>query len=270
MAKYVPIKTILYDLSLSLDPSEWNTSVVTEWALKASRKMGGVSLFKDNIEWYQIVDHTLKVPSDLKVINQIEVYKQSLTYNTAQNATLIEKIRRRTDHPHQEIFVEATEGHKGSDYRPVYKSTGHFINACNYENIGTCVPEYREETNLLRFSFREGIVAINYLGYAKDGKDYLIPDIEDYKEAIRYYILYRIYDTKCRVETTQFNIAERDRNYKMYTSLAMKAVGKVNEASIDTNTMENLKNMRSRMISRSNLWEQGFANLGKPESGKLF
>ena len=275
MAKYTTIDSVLYGLSLTISPTEWNSNAALEWGLKAARMIGGLSLFTQKTEWFLVTEHTLKLPKDLRIINQIEVNKESITNTFQNNQELLDRIQRRINAPHPELFInmDTLDGVNQDHVMPwkmVYKSTGNFINVCNYKNVHYCVPEYKEEINALRFSFREGVIGMSYSAYASDGESYLIPDIEDYKEAIRRYILYQIYEAKCRVEQTQFNINERDRNAKLYSSAALRAVGKVNESKLDTNTMENVKNLRNRMIPRSNLWEKGFHDLGKPESGRLF
>ena len=273
MTKYTPIDSVLYGLSLTISTTDWNRNSAVEWGLRAARMMGGLSLFTDKVDWFLVTEHTLKVPTDLRILHQIEVNKESLTNSYSDNTILLDKIQRRINSPHPELFLNMdTIGtvNKSAPWRMVYKSTGSFINACNFDNIRNCVPEYKEDGNTLKFSFKEGVIGMSYAAYASDGESYLIPDIEDYKEAIRRYILYQIYEAKCRVEPSQFNLSERDRNAKLYSSAALKGIGKVNEAKLDTNTIENVKNIRSRLLPRSNMWEKGFHDLGKPESGKLF
>lgn len=271
---YVPINSVLYQLSLDIDPSEWNENSVLEWALSSARQIGGLSLFTTVTEYYQIVDHTLKKPTGLKTLNQIEVYSPSLSYTSYTNAEILDRISRRTDAPAPELYLRDTTGMWLNDktnrpWRAVYKSNGHFINACNTSNIRNCVPEYIEEMNSYKFSFKDGVIGINYLAYAKEGGEYMIPDIESYKLAIQTYVAYKLYVIKARSEQTQFNVSERNRLAKDYTSLSLKAIGAVNQASIDVGTMESVKNIRNRFVS-GNQFESGFQGLGKPTKNTLF
>jgi len=287
--KYIPVESVLYDLSLSMDPSLWNTSAANEWALKSLRSIGGLSLFQDKIEYYQVTNHTLKFPEGLRIFNMGQVYMPSIGYSQTDNNALLERIQRRMMHPHPELFLEGSYGYTdlgpngqtipasvnnntstyASKWRTLYKTTNAFCSACDPHNHIKCVPEYKELTDSFHFSFKDGIVCLNYKSFAESGEGYLMPDIEDLKESIRYYILYRIYESLCRTDQTQFNINERDRNMKLYSSFRLKAVGKIAEQNLNLGTMEVLRMQNNRMI-RGNQFAKGFAGLNQPDQTAMF
>jgi ribonucleotide reductase alpha subunit len=131
-----------------------------------------------------------------------------------------------------------------------------------------CLMEYREEGNNIKTTPKNCIVLISYKAYASDNGEYMIPDNENLKEALTNYILYRLYDAKMKAEPNQFNQAERTMHLQRYNILAARAKGELNMP--DVGTMENLKNIRTRMMPRTNMFESGFQSLNQPELGNRF
>jgi len=178
--RYLPLDSVLYDLSLSMDPSEWNTSAAREFALSALRSIGGLSLFKDKVEYFQVTNHKLKFPEGLRILNQSQVYVPSIANTQVSNEALLERIQRRADSPHPELYLEGSSGYNNlgpygqtlpassegvantfaSKWKVIYKSTNTFCNSCDPHNPSRCVPEYRESEESYTFSFKEGIVCL--------------------------------------------------------------------------------------------------------------
>ena len=166
--RYVPLKTFLYSLSLSVPPEEWNTSSAMQWGITAARRIGGLSLFSTKVEYYQVENHVLEKPESFRTLNQFEVYWPSLSNSSTDNTVLLDKIQRRVDSPHPELFINGEYGftdlntsmsttNKKALWRVLYKSNGHLINTCDTHNIKNCVPQYLEDMNNFKFSFKFNI-----------------------------------------------------------------------------------------------------------------
>lgn len=283
--RYVELESVLYDLSLAIDPSEWNSSAAKQFALSAIRGIGGLSLYQEKIEYFAVADHRLKFPDGFRVLNQSQVYYPSIANAVFTNEQLLERIQRRIDHPSPELFLEGSYGYNNlgpygetvngvmntytNRWKSIYKSMNAFCSSCDIHNHSKCVPEYKQGQDSFTFSFRTGIVCLSYKAFAEKDGEFLLADVESLKEAIRYYILYRIYDSKCRAEQTNFNVNERDRCMKLYSSYKVKAVGDINQQNLDLGTMELLRIGNNKMI-RSDEFGKGFSSLGQPNQSSLF
>jgi hypothetical protein len=275
--KYVSIKSILYDLSTTIEPSEWNESTVIEWALKASRKIGVIDMLTPKHELCEVIGHTFKKPDDLKTLTQVWVYTLSVSnpyFNSSiELARLRQQVVDRLQVPKPDIWLDGILNARGGSisqtsktWRVLYKNTGTPMMPCLQEK--SCMMEYREEGNAIKVTPKTAIVLLSYLAYAQDNGEYMIPDNENFKEALTNYILYRLYDAKVKVEPNQFNQAERNMHLQRYNTLAARAKGELN--SPDVGTLENLKNIRTRMMPKGNLFESGFQSLNQPERGNRF
>jgi len=276
---YVSIESLLYDLSLSMDPSTWNTSAAKEWALQSVRGIGGLSIYTDKVEYYVVSNHKLKLPEGFRVLNQIQIYTPSIANNLDINQQLLERIQRRIDHPSPELFLEGSSGYNNlgpygqtisgtintyaDKWETCYKSSNAWCSSCDPHAPSKCVPEYKEQMDSIHFSFANGLICVSYKAYAEKDGEYLLADIPSLKEAVRYYVLYRIYDAACRVEPNQFSVAERDRCMKLYSTYKLKAVGDINSAHLDIGQMENLKMMNNKFI-KGNAFDSGFRTLNQP------
>ncbi len=258
----VPLKTILYQLSLDLDPSLWNESTVLEWALKATRKMGGISLYKDKTDFLLIEDFKLQLPKTLKHLGQIFVYLPTVNKPDIDVDAVIEEIRQKTLAPNPSYFVTHAplQGMVAKRWKVVYDTPG-VLAPCS--GIASCFLQYKNHREYLNFNICSGIVMVNYKEYAQDGEgEYLIPDNETYKEALIHYIMYKIYDGKIKAYPTKENINERQWHLQRYSFLQAKAVGEINEPT--EAQLENLKKQSQKMIGNLNLYERGFMTFGTP------
>lgn len=260
--KRVPLKTILYQLSLDLDPALWNESTVLEWALKATRKMGGINLYKDNIEYFEIKDFKLQLPDTLKYLGQIFVYLPSINKNHINLQADIEEIEKKTLAPSPSYFVTHAplDGIVTKKWKVVYESPGLIVPCMN---IGTCFLQYKNHHDYLQFNIRNAIIMMNYKEYAQSEEgEYLIPDNENYKEALTHYIMYKIYDGKIKASPTKENMSERSWHLTRYNFLQAKAIGEINKPT--EAQLENLRKNSLKMIGNLNLYEKGFMTFGTP------
>jgi hypothetical protein len=267
---YVPISTVLYDLSLTIDPSSWNESNMLEFAIQASRKIGGARSFAQRQEFYEYKNYILEKPDDLKTLTQIFYFQPSRTSSPAQAATMLEYVKRVTDHPHPtSLTSEINNPDLAAPWAVVRKSVSSFISPCRRTD-NRCALEYLEENDHFKLPLKSGIVSMTYLAYNKKDGEFLIPDIQVYKEAIAMFCMYRIYDAKVNADTKdQFLQQQRAWYLQRFGFLFTKARAEVNAP--DVADMENLLQNRNKLISRSDQFANGFVSLNKPQGNpKLF
>jgi hypothetical protein len=263
---YIPVNTILYDLSLSMNPDNWNESAALEWAIQASRKIGGHKSFAQRQVFYEYDNYQLTKPEDYKTLIQIFYYLPSQTSSASQNATLLEYVKRVTDSPNPESLSKtAANADLANPWKTMHLSTSSFITPCKRSGNKKCAYEFIEQPTHFMMPVKSGIVSINYLGYnVKDG-EFLIPDTPSYREAILSYIMYRLYDSKVNADSKDQSLQQQRMWYlTRFGFLVTKAKGEVNAPTV--NELENLLQNRNKLIPRSDQFETGFTNLNKPQN----
>lgn len=282
---YISLKSVLYDLSLVLDSTLWNESTMTEWAIRAVRKVGSSVMLQDKFALANIVDHKFQLPSDFKYINQI-IYN---TRSAVGHIVTDEELKRRLEMMYgvtQESSISLRTGliinnQPQEEWLPLKAATSTFagIDACvNLNGSGVCDGKYCEHeysidpTGIVTTSLKKGIVIISYKAYPTDmNNDVLIPDNESLKESIVHYLLYYYYMININkvsggIEMQRLYVQERAFHLKQFELLKTKAAAELNEPSIDQ--MENIKRNRDRLVPRDNQWRSMFSHLSNREKIK--
>ena len=254
--KRIPIKSILYQLSIKLDPKNWNESVVLEWAIKAAKKMGSIHSLTADWILMEYDNGCFDLPREVESISQIFIFKNpNKTYDQ-----LVDEIRQRTSAPNADFFIQYAMGDKNT-WKSVYQAVTPIINQCT--GIDSCYAQYYENNNHVRLNIQKGVVLVIYKKYATDSEGELeIPDNENYKEAINHYILYNYYDGLCNVEANQINMTQRKWHLDRFDFLQRKAIGEVNEPT--EGQLENMRKYRNKLPGTLNMFEKGFVPFGTP------
>lgn len=93
--------------------------------------------------------------------------------------------------------------------------------------------------------------------------NFLIPDSEYYKQALRAYIMMRIWEY--RMNMKEEGADKLHMNYSNQWSLMKaKATAEVNLPSLDE--LENIRNIQTRLVPRYRRYFSFFGNLGKEEN----
>ena len=96
MKKFISIKSVLYDLSLTINPSLWNQKTMIEWVLKGLRKTDSESVYKDETYYAIIENHKIKLPDDLRYVNQVFYYNHTAQSKESLPDTLKRIIKSET------------------------------------------------------------------------------------------------------------------------------------------------------------------------------
>lgn len=254
---YISIKSVLADLISTIDERYWNETSMLEWATKALRKIKIFNKFSDKVSLIEICNHRGQLPKDLVYITQI-AWKPI--------ATVIDPI---VTLPNDGLSTKLNALPSMLNWAPMRLTANpYFGTICMDDSILTCsscTHEFSVDENLLiTTSLLEGNVMVAYLAYpTNDSGDALMPDNEELKDAILHYVLYRYWMSKYQMKEEGAQ-QHMDFHLTMWSNLAAKAAGSLNMP--DLNTMENLKNITSRLVPRSEKFNQMFLNLTASEN----
>lgn len=255
--KFISVKSVLYDLSLTLDERYYNETKMLEWATHALRKVKANDLLRPAVCLKAVVNHKATLPNSLRYLVQVSYYddvysgvipNQDIpdTSNLKLNGvtpTMPWKAMKMTSNPYHESIC--------LNYPITYNTD------CNYE--------YSVDENLIvTTTLPDGYIMVAYLEYPVDEKGIaLMPDDEDLKEALLHYCLYRYWMMKFTMK--EDGADQRMKHHlSMWNTLAAKAAGSLNLP--DVNQMENLKNIFNQLVPRSNRFDQLFLTLNSREN----
>jgi hypothetical protein len=158
-------------------------------------------------------------------------------------------------------------------FEVMHKATSLFMQSFNSPSSLDTTPKLQTpqyeicEGRFMFTNLRTGFVLISYLAIpsTKDG-DLLIPDHQDLKEAISHYVMYRWYSS--RISTADYSALnhlkqEREFHLSQFQVLSIKSK---NLELPDLATLENLVNIRNRMVSVTTAFETGFNNINLSET----
>jgi hypothetical protein len=262
--KYVSIKSVLLNFSLDIDDRSYNENTALNWAMAGYKKLRLEESLVPEVEVLEVKDHKAALPSNFKYLIQVvrwlgETSSSSLCNNLeaqdlpptssfklfeAKRSQINWRVMRTTSNPfHQSVCLA----------QPLTYCTD-------------CEPEFFiDETLTITTTFKDGVIMVAYLAYPKDEEGYLlIPDDEDLKDALNYYIQYRYWNKKNMMMGGDRNAERlRDHALQMWQTLSMKSK---NLNLPDINQIENLKNMFNGLVPRSNRFQQMFMTLANREN----
>lgn len=295
---YISIRSVLFDIALSMDEQHWDENRMLEWAIRGFRKISIPAKFQLHNSVIGISDHTARLPEGTRYIVQV-AYKDTIDQS---DVTYYAEIMGLTDDDPGVATYMATStlSQQASDafynryrnqWKPMKPSTSSFIKSvsCNYTipnslsgeaaqaatpvqyipyNMVNCKHEYTVDADCtLTTTLRDGLAYVSYMTYPTnvDG-DTLIPDDENLKEAIRHYCMYRYWESKS-LKHEQASTREREWHLARYQTLGAKAAGALNMP--DTGQMQVLLNINNRMIKSSDDFDNLFTTLGNHQSNNF-
>lgn len=260
---YIPIQSVLYDLSLTIEERYWNEIKMLEWLAHGFRKLNIPIALEPKTAQLEVVTHKATLPSDFKYLTQV-VHVNQIT-QLESDTFLAETI----DPPENTTWTLATLN-SFRDFTPMRLSSNPFHSTiCLDENqlvyCTDCLHEFSISPSLvLTTTLESGTILVSYLGYATAlNGDMLIPNDENLKEALLYYVLYRYWLAKDMM--MEQGAAQRMQHYlAMWQTASVKATG--NLTLPDINQLENIKANHNRLVPRENKFQQFFTTLGNREN----
>lgn len=260
-SNYISIKSVLFELSLTIEERYWNETTMLEWASRAIRQMNLELALEQVPVVLQVCEHKAQLPSDLKYLTQV-MYKVS----SSEGMTL-QEVEADLALPQTSELLTSTGVVSNWKWAAMRLSTSPFHNSiCLDEKIlhcADCKYEFSVSPSLvLTTNMRNGTIMVAYLRYPVDEDGLpLIPDNEVVKEAILHYVLYRYWTSKYQMKEDGAD-GRVKFHLDMWSTLSKKAL---NLNLPDVSTIENLMNIRNRIVPRGRRFAQGFATLANQE-----
>lgn len=272
--KYTTIENVLYDLTTAVDEMSWDDNAMRYWAIKAAKKMAPEAMYPTYVKQTTLSSHKSIMPSDFVYLNGIMLK----TYDQASDSLLSRQVGYRNstdsidglDYQGNDLLPYAAwiAAQKSNAWIPLKATSSIYMDSIlctdDYYLCPECQYEFNvSSTGVITSTAKEGDLLISYKGFPRDtdGK-LLIPDDEDFKEAVFSFVLYRYFLKKVNGGKNEFR-QQRDYYKREFHRASMKAK---NLNSPDLPMMEKIKNEASRLVRPSYKYDHGFANLGYKEN----
>lgn len=258
--KWTKLQTVLADLSSTVSADGWEETDALEWAFAAMRKIGAIEQYKPAIASIPIADYKGCLPDDLQKLH-LAVYKLD---DDVISETDLDIIRQDIGLDNDDYYTGFTNGALFfTDYRPLRLASSAFalsVLCDTCENLNVSADHtftIRPDMSIVT-SFEVGSVCLAYYGYAKDcDGNYLIPDDEDYLDALRNYIMWRYWERKWNMKEEG---SDARMQYYMQRWQALKLAALGNIRMPDVNQLENLRQTRNRLVPKERWYNRGFGN----------
>lgn len=267
--QFISIKSVLDDVVRFIPPDSFNEMEIIEDCSKAMDKIGYILQYEPAIAFVPIKQYKGCLPKGLVQLNQI-AYKT----NFAITQDDIVSIRELTsldvnNYPSDGLPLALLQSSwYRSHWQPLRLSTNTFALSVLCEDCGllscpTCEYEYTilPDGHIVT-NFVDGYVCVSYMKYPTDcDGEFLIPDNENYKEALKNFALMRQWEIR-------WNMKEEgsERLYMKYQAqwglFKAKATA---DMRITLDSLENVKNIRNKLIVRENSFNRFFGNLNSSE-----
>jgi len=291
--RYIPLSNILSKVQrdTSLDVSEAD---VVEWAAEALGFIGAVTQYEEAVAFAEVQNHEALMPAGL--INIIQVAKSNC-HDTGKNVCAKEVIPEPESEEEKWPVPIDCNGQPVADYelsyyRPyfdlVYEYEG-WSNSSLYQQCYSPVrladhsffnsvvldlgeglysadrDEYTIADPYLRFSFKEGLVAIAYVKPKLDDKGWpMVPDLESYREAVVRYIRYKMALRKFDMEISNASmryLQKSEQDWHWYC----KQAGNQALMPKSPDDMQDLLEQKSYMLPRQHRYYGFFGRLNSLE-----
>lgn len=259
--KYISIKAVLAELSITIDSRYWNEMVMLEHATHALRMVGVAPNLQQAVSLQDVTKHKSQLPLDLQFLTQV-------AYKTRSDLTNIQGLAQELALPNNSGWFTDNSGISRIGFSPMRLATNPYHNSiCLDEHIANC-PDCKHSFTVspslvLTTTLKDGHILVAYLKFPTDDNgDALMPDDETLKEAIFHYVLYRYWLSKYQMKEDGADTRIKF-HLNMWSTLKVKAL---NLNLPDVNEIENLKNIRNRLVPRSSRFDQLFLTLGNREN----
>lgn len=196
--KFVSIRTVIPDVLDTLDESLFSIGDVLEWASKAMAQMNIYETFEETVVIKQVQNYETFLPCGLLQVNQI-LYKLSDTF-TEEDLCECKAANQVYKDFAAKNFINSN--YVGRSWLPLRASTNGFITSVLCSNSPNLITNCQKEYTILPSgkvvtSFKDGWIIISYLRAPMDEHgDFLIPNDEELVQALRFYIMFRMWERR--------------------------------------------------------------------------
>ena len=302
VSKYVSMDRIFSKLNrdLGIDPSMERD--IVEWAGEALEAIGAITMYEEAVAFIEVKNHQAQIPNGTHAIIQIA---RNTCYDEVKKCGLCPSdiVQEMEEESHTPIVIDCNgsplEDYDLAYYRPYFDlrdETGYwtqrytsqcfqavrlanhtFFNSlvCRSSDEGDDTPyhsyidEYTVvEGDTLRFSFREGQIALSYVRQKLDDKGYpMIPEHYAYQTAVTKYVTYRMMERKfySGEQGAGAMIQKAEADWHFYCKQARNR--SLMPKGVDA--WQNIMEQRQYMLPRIRRYYGFFGKMSRPESRKF-
>jgi len=262
--QFISINSIVPDILDTTDEGLFSIADAVEFASKAMGQLDIYETFEEAVSIVKVENHQAFLPCGLLQVNQI-LYK--LDFNMTENDKCECKAANQVYKDFSSKYF-LTCDYVNKNWAPLRASTNSFLVSVlcpNSPNLHTsCQHEFTIlPTGKIVTSFKEGWIIISYLRAPMDEEgNFLIPDDEELIQALRTYIMYRLWEKRWNMK--EEGSRERFEYYRnqwgMYKGLIR---GKFKLPSADQ--WQNIIEYSNTLIPKRNRYYKYFGTLGTPD-----
>lgn len=266
--KFTSVRRVLSEVADMLQTTEFNEQDIMEDCARAMEKLRVNDMLSFNVAIVPVADYIIPLPKGLVVLENI-AYKAD--FSEADETTLRTEI---------ETLTKASDGFvtgildlftSDSQWEPIKPATGSYTGLYHYAtslNVPTRYQYRMTPFGYLTTDVKEGCAAIAYWKYPTDDNgDFIIPDDQDFIEAMKAYCLKQHWERKANMQV-QGAMQMLDMYNGKWAVLYPKAKSKMLMPNLGQ--LENMRNIMTRLVPRSQRYMSFFGNLATPENNVLY
>lgn len=281
ITKWTSVKSVLFELERRIPKDIYSEPRLIEDCMRAVDFIGAVPTYQQKVKFMKVEDYKACLPNECLQIIQI-AHKNDFCLSNTDILALAE-----TAHACNSECVDCTDESVTFDINDVVSqtiinsnsfyrnwtalslSTNSFALSVHCDNCvnlrSSCNYEYSVSPDgILTFNFQTGYICISYYAYPKDcDGTFLIPDVEDYKQALVNYCMMNAW--QFRWELKEEGSGERYKEYQMLWSL-FKSKATASIRMPDLASAEAMKNISLKLIPNNRRFDTFFRNLGSSEN----
>lgn len=293
--QYTTIDRILYTIGRDLRGTDIHETDVIDWAGEALEFLETPEIQEEAVAFLKVENFEADIPKGFKMVLQVAKYdkeEEDILENCKEEEVTEEEDYSPCDNP-DETILDCSIAYLISGYRPYFDMQWQYIpwtvsetymnnfspvrlanhslfNSIVCQEKGLDIPYGRDEYNIvgtidkkLRFSFKEGFVALAYIKAAVDPETGypLIPDVIQHITAINYYIKWKIAERMNWSGRRGFS-GRANESMELWLKYAKQAKNYARmPKSIDE--YQNMMEESHHMIPRNRRYYNYFGNLGR-------
>jgi len=275
ITKWTNIKSVLFELERRIPKDIYSEPRLIEDCMRAVDFIGAVPTYQVRPFFTVVENHKFCIPSDcLQIIQIAHQPNPNLTDNELDEIRQMLQILPDTPIENstlpQQVWWDNWQHRRG--WVPLRLSTNTFASSVHCENsrnlTSTCEHSYTiSPDGIVTTSSKKAFIMMTYYAYPKDcDGNFLIPDVEDYKQALIDYCMMNSW--QFRWELKEEGAAERYKEYQMLWSL-FKAKAQASIRMPDLASADNMMNISLKLIPNTHRFSNFYQTLGNPEQLNL-
>lgn len=201
---FVSIKTVLSDVIDTIDERYITNSDVLEWASKALGQMGCIEFYHPFVKFLRVDNYETYLPKGTIQVNQI-LYKtdfQLSNYDMSELSSLVDEDDFNKVYKNFELKYAERNSYLTNKWQPLRASTNNFMLSVLCDNSPNLLAGCNEEFTILpngkiATSFKSGWIIVSmFRANIDENGDYLILEDDELIEALRFYVLYRLWEKR--------------------------------------------------------------------------